>query len=443
MKVLRDAVHGDIWFEGWEVALFDTWPLQRLRGIRQLGTSYLVYPSATHTRFEHSLGTAWLTKRILDILVAQGERIEEEARRAAIAAGLLHDVTHVPFGHTFEDERRLWPRHDEDKERLAYFLEQPDLRRVLRREGLARAVWEVLAKEGHTLPPFVGEVVAGTICADLLDYLRRDAYFCGLAQQYDDRLLRFFALERGHLILRLHKDGTFRHDALSELLHLLRMRYHLTERVYYHHAKVVAGAMVSRALELALRAGLLQPQELYSLQDESFLYLLHERGAQVPGVRELVEDLWSRRLYKRVYFLTLEQPGRPGIPLEAQRELVERYHFNRQGAREEAERRLARRLRLPEHAVILYCPSPQMALKEAEVLVQWSPHRPAGPLAELGQPDVAQLQQRHRHLWRFYVCLRRDALERAERAGELCEELFGWPNLLPLQRKGQLALEFD
>ena len=63
MKIIRDAVHGDMAFDALERTVFDTPPVQRLRGVKQLGTSSLVFPSAVHTRFEHSLGAAWMAKR--------------------------------------------------------------------------------------------------------------------------------------------------------------------------------------------------------------------------------------------------------------------------------------------------------------------------------------------------------------------------------------------
>ncbi|HIE53368.1 MAG TPA: HD domain-containing protein, partial [Armatimonadetes bacterium] len=434
-KLIRDAVHGDMIFSSLEVSLMDTAPVQRLRGIKQLGVSYLVYPSAVHTRFEHSLGTCWLAKRIVTALEQhQGIRLGERTKNILACAALLHDLTHIPFGHTFEDERRLLPRHDETPERLAYFLGQPELRRPLIRHGIYEAVEAVLRGEPtEDCPPFVQEIVAGTVCADLLDYLRRDAYFCGLAQSYDERLFQYFALEGEHLVVDLHKEGAFRHDALSELIHLLRMRYNLTERVYYHHAKVVAGAMISRALELALRAGKVQPTDLYTLRDDSFLYFLRLRGEEVPGLNDLLDDFNRRRLYKRVYFLTVEQFGRAGIAPAQQRELERLYHYNLGGAREQAERTLAQKLGVPESAVIIYCPSAKMALKEATVQVRLS-SGPPQPLADLRNPEVQQLLTKHRSLWRFYVCLRREYETLTRRAGELCEELFQAENLLTLQR---------
>src|SRR5260370_2848736 len=108
-KLIRDAVHGDIEMGSLEVELIDTPEFQRLRGIKQLGTAYLVFPSAVHTRFEHSLGTSWMAHRILEA-VRRGQPISQDDERVIRVASLLHDITHIPFGHTLEDERRVLPR---------------------------------------------------------------------------------------------------------------------------------------------------------------------------------------------------------------------------------------------------------------------------------------------------------------------------------------------
>lgn len=438
-KVIRDALHGDIEFSAAEMRLIDTRPVQRLRGIKQLGTSSLVYPSAVHTRFEHSLGTCWIAKRLLDELARAGHRVDPEDRLAVPAAALLHDVTHIPFGHTFEDERRVFPRHDEDPDRLDHFLREPELHAALQATGVAERVRAILGDE-PLARPYARELISGTICADLLDYLRRDAYFTGLAQAYDDRLFRSLEIADDHLTMNLQKEGLFRHDVLSELVHLLRVRYNLTERVYYHHAKAVAGAMISKALELALAAGRIALADLCRLGDDSFLYLLQERCAEHDGVCRLLAALQSRRLYKRVYLVTLSGYGRHGIDTATQSRLAEAYHYD-QETRRDAERRLASKLKVPEGAVIVYCPSPRMQLKEAAVPVRVDRERVV-PLDSLGNPEVESLAAKHRGLWRFFVCLHRDYSDRFQKAGELSEALFDAPNLVRLQDRGQLMFEF-
>ena len=138
-KLIRDAVHGDIELSALEVELIDTPEFQRLRGIKQLGTAYLVFPSAVHTRFEHSLGTSWMAQRILQT-VRRNETVSSDEERVIRVAALLHDITHIPFGHTLEDERRVLPRHDKDEDRVQFFLRESSVGRILKREGLQEEV---------------------------------------------------------------------------------------------------------------------------------------------------------------------------------------------------------------------------------------------------------------------------------------------------------------
>ena len=135
-KLIRDAVHGDIQLGPLEIELIDTLEFQRLRGIKQLGTAYLVFPSALHTRFEHSLGTSWMAQRIIDVRAAQTTRCNDDEAQLIRVAALLHDITHIPFGHTLEDERRVLPRHDKDRDRIAHFFEAGGVARILEREGI-------------------------------------------------------------------------------------------------------------------------------------------------------------------------------------------------------------------------------------------------------------------------------------------------------------------
>src|SRR4051812_45566790 len=147
-KLIRDAVHGDIEMGPLEVEIMDTPEFQRLRGIKQLGTAYLVFPSAMHTRFEHSLGTSWMAQRIIEILKRSRAVPADEEQLIRVSA-LLHDITHIPFGHTLEDERRVLPRHDKDEARASWFLRQSTIAKILAREGIQDSVLNAL-QSGNT-----------------------------------------------------------------------------------------------------------------------------------------------------------------------------------------------------------------------------------------------------------------------------------------------------
>src|SRR5438034_11833707 len=109
-KLIRDAVHGDIEMSSLEVELMDTPEFQRLRRIKQLGLAYLVYPSAVHTRFEHSIGTLEATQKFIDAVDPDHQTISPEDHKVARTVGLLHDIGDVPFAHLLEDEGRFYQR---------------------------------------------------------------------------------------------------------------------------------------------------------------------------------------------------------------------------------------------------------------------------------------------------------------------------------------------
>jgi HD superfamily phosphohydrolase len=394
-KLIRDAVHGDIQLGALEVELIDTPEFQRLRGIKQLGTAYLVFPSALHTRFEHSLGTSWMAYRLIHSIRRTYAMNADEESLIRITA-LLHDITHIPFGHTLEDERRVLPRHDKDQQRVRQFLEEGSIGRILEREGLQHAIVEALRKPGS----LIADITGGSISADLLDYLRRDTYFCGLAQYYDWRIFESFVVENGRLVIDLEKRGVLRRDALSELVNLLRIRYTLSERVYFHHTKIASGAMISKAVELALQNGF-QPKELRELKDETLQFTLRQRFAGNAAIVHLLDGIDRRQLYRPCYTLTID------IGEERRRAVVDRFHSDAR-QREEAERALAAAAGLAPHQVIVYCPSFGMALPEADVLVRMEGGKVL-PLSGSNNEEIRILKDKHKALWKFFVLVDRAA----------------------------------
>lgn len=429
-KLFRDAVHGDLEIDrASEQPLIDTPQFQRLRGVKQLGTAYLVYPCALHTRFEHSLGTCALAGRLLDVLARKGVPIDETTRRTVRVAALAHDLGHLPFGHTLEDERRILERHDKPA-RLRRALTEGAFGQRLAEAGLAEPVLAALL--GQTTP-FHGEVTTAAIGADLLDYLARDAYFTGLDARYDQRILRQFTVTDGRLVVDAQKGGALREDVISEVIHLLRLRYFLSERVYYHHSKTASGAMISRAVELALAAGL-EREALIGLRDDGLLALLRHRFAEAEGLLGLLDALDSHAIYKRCYMLT----RRVGDDRVA--DLVARYHVDA-AQRGEAEDKLEQAARVRKGELIVYCPDAAMALKEARVPVKVD-RGPPRMLSELAIPEVDALLDRHRELWKFYVFVHPRHAGKLKRIAAVCEEFFAIENHLPAFESGQLFLQF-
>jgi HD superfamily phosphohydrolase len=413
--LIRDPIHGDINLSRLAAALVDIPEVQRLRGIKQLGTASLVYPGCVHTRFDHSLGACAMAHRIVAAIRRAGTAVASDWEDLIAAAALLHDITHVPFGHTLEDERRLFPRHDKGS-RLQRLLDGA-LGAALDDLGVRRDLTGLLGVGPNTLAPWAADIVASTIDADLLDYLRRDSYFAGLAQSYDDRVLRYFTVADDHLALAMTKHGMERPDARSEVVQLLRMRYFLTERVYYHHTKVAAGAMISKAVELAADAGALMEPDLLTLNDWTLLERL--RAAAIAPVARLVTGLLERRLLKRAYVISAHT-----IAPAQRADLVHRLHESR-AERLAAEEHLQRTLGCAPGEVVVYCPA-LTVMKEAAALVQ----TPDGlrRLNDRGHESFAEihaLETQYANLWRLYVFT---APSHRARAAEVARELFGYAN---------------
>jgi HD superfamily phosphohydrolase len=417
--LIRDPVHGDIFLGAAESRVLDFPDVQRLRGIKQLGTASLVYPGCVHTRFDHSLGANACAKRLVAGLRDVGTPIGAELEQLIGVAALLHDVTHVPFGHTLEDERCLFPRHDKGA-RLTALLNGA-VGDGLAALGLKEAVAPILtgADSAH-VPAWARQIVTSTIDADLLDYLRRDSYFAGLAQDYDDRIFRSFVVDNGQLAINMTKHGMERPDARSETVQLLRMRYFLTERVYYHHTKVAAGAMVSKAVELAQGYGGLAEDELLRLTDAQLFARLRRTPSAAtpdPHIVSLVDRLERRALLKRGYVVSALT-----VPEAERRDLVARFHESTPN-RHAAESDIAEQLGCAPAEVIVYCPA-LTVMKEAAALVR----TPSG-LVRLNAPErlpnteITAIEARYAALWRLYVFV---PDEWAARTAAVARDVFGY-----------------
>ncbi|MGE3172277.1 MAG: HD domain-containing protein [Planctomycetota bacterium] len=433
MTVLREPVHGDIELSREELRLIDTPEFQRLRGIKQLGFAYLVFPGATHTRFEHSIGTLHMAGQLLTAAdrnamrePAGCHRIGDDERRVLRIAALLHDVTHIPFGHNIEDQTGLLPRHDEP-DRFAAVLGDTALGAELDRLGLRDVVLSVLGAGTAQVPAFWRQVVSDTIDADLLDYLRRDAHYTGLELRYDRRVVDYFRVDRQsqQLFVDCEKNGMLREDIVSELLRLLEIRFHFSERVYYHHAKIAAGALLSRMVEMALRAGALAPADLQTATDESLLLRLAQLdlgdAAATERLQRFVQRFRRRELPKRVLVLPfyLNEPRQEEL-------LATWFAPGRHQARfdwEQALEREAQRAFGRQLDVLLYCPARRMQLKEARTLVRFPG---AGdrtlPMDVFADeiPRLRDLRAAYPRMWKLYVFTSESDVAVRRKLQEMC-----------------------
>ncbi|MGD2217107.1 MAG: HD domain-containing protein [Gemmatimonadales bacterium] len=305
MTVIRDPIWQNIWIERSALRLVDAAAFQRLRRVKQLGLAYLVYPGAIHTRFDHALGVYHLTGRALGLLKASGELagVSERERSILRLAGLLHDIGHYPFSHTLEElETGLVP---EDHEHLAgQFLADPEVAAAL--EGLgpdaAQAIHALIL--GRSQSPLQG-LVSGSLDLDKIEYLTRDAQFCGVPYGAIDvdRLLDSLRLlhdpESGRLEVGVAMRG------VSALESLLFAKYQMFRNVYWHHAVRAASVVFNRLIREALTGGWAKRDHIVGTGDEELLNVLETLAAasdteSARRARErLIPAIRHRRLPKR------------------------------------------------------------------------------------------------------------------------------------------------
>ncbi|CAN5918229.1 HD domain-containing protein [soil metagenome] len=292
-EIFRDPLWNNIRVDPVALRLIDTPAFQRLRYVRQLGLAYLVYPGASHSRFEHALGAYHLARRTLSQFAERELTTTVGADECRIAryAALLHDIGHYPFSHALEEIGAL--HHEEVARPL---ITNGEVAGILREELGDDAPERIMALiRGRSASPLQG-LISGSLDLDKIEYLKRDAFMCGV--NYGDidaeRLLDSLTLvedpDTGVPRVGISEKG------LSALESLLFAKYQMYRNVYWHHAVRSATAMYKRLVESALGAGSLDVGMLASFTDEGLLHALAER-APTP----LLSALRERRLYKRAF----------------------------------------------------------------------------------------------------------------------------------------------
>jgi HD superfamily phosphohydrolase len=263
--LLRDPVHGLVAFEGRasEVVqrLLATREVQRLRDVRQLGLTSLVFPGAEHSRFAHSLGAAHVMQRMLTRMVAaQGvlpkeQRLDEEAQAEALAAALLHDLGHGPFSHLFEDVVPGARAHE------AWTLEilldsGTEVNRALRSLAADMPARVAALIDGQHRLGYLASTVSGTLDADRCDYLLRDSHMTGVGYGVYDLDWLLQALTFGELPAHgqwvLAIEGR---KGLPPIEGFFLARQFMYQQVYHHKATRAAESLIraifTRVAELA------------------------------------------------------------------------------------------------------------------------------------------------------------------------------------------------
>lgn len=244
VKYIRDPVHGYVGMTDIEKRVIDTWPVQRLRGIKQLSIAYIVYPDADHTRFSHGVGTMQVAGHMADALKRSVDMPEDEWQLIRLA-GLLHDIGHGPFSHSYEEilVKHRGINHEKMGEKV---VKRSQLADTLKECGFRpEEITELAFGKKSGGKRYLHQIIASQVDADKLDFLLRDSYFTGVEYGRIDisRIVQAMDIYKGDIAIDL--------KALYALEAFMIARYEMFLAVYYHHAVRAAEILLHKAMDYA------------------------------------------------------------------------------------------------------------------------------------------------------------------------------------------------
>ncbi|RFU62371.1 HD domain-containing protein [Peribacillus glennii] len=312
-KVFKDPVHRYVHVRDrviWD--LIGTREFQRLRRIRQLGTTFLTFHGAEHSRLNHSLGVYEIVRRIIDDFFAGRPEWDGQERLLSLCAALLHDLGHGPFSHSFEKVFDL----DHEHFTRQIILGDTEVNRVLSKVDtlFPKMVAEVIAKTYEN--KLVVSLISSQIDADRMDYLQRDAYFTGVSYGH-------FDMERILRVMRPREDQVvIKHSGMHAVEDYIMSRYQMYWQVYFHPVTRSAEVILTKILHRAKRlyeSGYQfkhEPRHFYSLfagdvsledylkMDESMMLYYFQMWEEEsdPILSDLCDRFVNRKLFKYTEF---------------------------------------------------------------------------------------------------------------------------------------------
>ena len=293
---ITDPVHKCIQVTELERELIDAPVFQRLRRIKQLAGAHLVYPSAQHSRFEHSMGAMHVAGLAGDRLFSLNELADHDLVQQLRVASLLHDIGHGPFSHLSEEVMML--RSNKDHEQIGKeIIRRTEISDILSTHGFSPKQISDLST-GQSNSKFMNEIIAGSLSSDLMDYLPRDSLFTGAEYGRIDynRIINSFTITDGRSI-------ALQRSSLYSFESMLISRYEMFKAVYFHKTVRAAEVMLLHSILLAFDSIdflTRNVQTFLALTDDTIIAKLLS-ARQRPVVRQLVRNYLERKLLKCVY----------------------------------------------------------------------------------------------------------------------------------------------
>jgi HD superfamily phosphohydrolase len=292
---IKDPVHGYVYITEAEKTVIDSYPMQRLRRLRQLAGSEYVYPGANHTRFEHSIGVMFLAGKVLENPNVSRFVTDEEAELERIAS-LLHDVGHGPFSHVFEHLLiRDLDRTHEDL--TSWIIEKSEISDKLKKLGYdSKEVGKLAVGKLHKSgKAFLDQVISSAVDVDKQDFIVRDTFHTGAEYGFIDVFRLIHALDV------LGENLAVEMGALSSLEALIIARIESFKSIYFHRVGRAAQIMLATAMEKANEelglTAFKTPEEYLAMDD----YTVWSAAKKCEKSKHIIEDLERRKMLKCAY----------------------------------------------------------------------------------------------------------------------------------------------
>ncbi|MCX8034509.1 MAG: HD domain-containing protein [Thermodesulfovibrio sp.] len=305
---IRDSIHGFISLDPTEQKIIKSYPFQRLRFIHQLGPTMFVYPTANHKRFEHSLGVAHLsTKVIKHLRDLHGLKIRDNDEKIFRIACLLHDIGHAPFSHVSEDTKLFHDGINHEK-MTAKIIKETEIGKIIKEnykeEGLKRVIF-ISTSVGEPQKPidiYLKDLLMGQAGIDRMDYLIRDSYFLGVMYgRYDlNRLIETMCFDE-------EKGIYWEEGGIHALEQFLLARYFMFLEVYYHKTRRSLDYHIGELLREFLKEQF--NSDKLPIETENFIALndfnILSWGFNKPKYKEV---LLERKFFRKIEIESSDHP---------------------------------------------------------------------------------------------------------------------------------------
>jgi HD superfamily phosphohydrolase len=338
--VIKDPVHGYVYITENEKEIIDTYPMQRLRRLRQLAGSEYVYPGANHTRFEHCVGVMYLAGKVTENPNLSRIVSDEEADIIRLS-GLLHDVGHGPFSHVFEQLliRDLEKTHEDI---TSWIIAESEINDKIAQAGfnpdeVSKLAVGKLHKPGKA---FWDQIISSGVDVDKQDFIVRDTYHTGAEYGFIDVFRLIHALDV------LGEDLAVELGALSALEAFMIARIESFKSIYFHRVGRAGQIMLAMAMEKANEelglTAFKTPEEYLAMDD----YTVWSALKKCEKSKQIIDDLERRRMLKCAYERTFYE-----------KDALVSNIFGREAYRRQVQDEIARESGVEPEAVIIDVPT--------------------------------------------------------------------------------------